>query len=203
MRGLAAALLLATVPALAAEVAGVRVPESLVVDGVPLQLNGAGIRTRAVLADRHGHAPSASSPILVDVKIYVGALYLPKKMSDAAAIVALDQPKCMRMTYLRRVPRSKILGGLKEGFESNSKDELAEVLPKLKLLEQALPDEVQEGQVLSVTYVPGKGSIVAVGGGEPATVAGKAFSDALFRNWLGPRPADDGLKGLKEAILAK
>jgi len=189
MRSLAAALLLASVPALGADVAGVKVPESIVVDGMALQLNGAGVRTKAV--------------VFVKVKVYVGALYLPRKMSDGGAVVALDQPKAVRMTFLRDVDRSSILGAFKDGFESNSKEQLDEVLPKLKLLEPALPDEVKEGQVLSVTYVPGQGSVVGVEGGKPVTVAGKAFADALFRNWLGPKPADGGIEDLQEAMLGK
>ncbi len=189
MRTLAAALLVASVPAFATDVAGVKVPESIVVDGMALQLNGAGVRTKAV--------------VFVKVKVYVGALYLPKKMSEAAAIVALDQPKAVRMTFLRGVDRSSILGAFQDGFESNSKEQLAEVLPKLKLLEPAIPDEVKEGQVLAVTYVPGQGTVVGVEGGKPVTVEGKVFADAIFRNWLGPKPADGGIEDLQEAMLGK
>jgi len=71
-----------------------------------LQLNGAGVRKRFI------------------VKVYVGALYLPRKMSDAAAIVALDQPKSVRMHFLRDVDRSSMFGAIRDGFESNSKAQL-------------------------------------------------------------------------------
>jgi hypothetical protein len=184
MRSLFAALLLAATPALAAEVAGVKVPESIVVDGMALQLNGAGIRTRTVFK----------------VKVYVGALYVPSKSSDAAAIVALDQPKAVRLTLLRGVDRKSMLDALQEGFERNSASQLAELLPKLKLLEPSLPDEAKEGQVVPVTYVPGTGITFGVEGGKTVTVAGKDFADAMFRVWLGPKPVDDDLK---EAMLGK
>ena len=42
-----------------------------------------------------------------------------------------------------------------------------------------------------VTYVPGHGTTVVAAGGTPVTVEGKDFADAMFRNWLGPEPADD------------
>jgi len=176
MRCLAAALLLAAAPSFAAEVAGVKVPESIVVDGAALQLNGAGLRKKFI------------------VKVYVGALYLPKKMADPSAIVALDQPKAVRMALLRDVDRGSILGAFKDGFENNSKAQFAELAPKLKLLEDAIPAEVKEGQVIVVVYVPGRGSTVGLEGGKAVTVEGTAFGQALFRNWLGEDPADEGLK---------
>ena len=183
MRTIAAALLLATAaPALAVEVSGVKVPESVVVDGMALQLNGAGVRKKFI------------------VKVYVGALYLPRKMSDAAAIVALDQPKSVRMHFLRDVDRSSMFGAIRDGFESNSKAQLPELEPKLKLLEEGLPPEVKEGQVVQVAYAPGRGATVGVEGGKSVTIEGKAFGDALFRVWLGDDPVDGGLK---EGMLGK
>lgn len=177
MRTLAAALLLATAaPATAVELSGVKVPESVVVDGMALQLNGAGVRKKFI------------------VKVYVGALYLPRKMSDAAAIVTLDQPKSVRMFFLRDVDRGSIFSAIRDGFESNSRAQLPELEPKLKLLEGGLPLEVKEGQVVEVAYAPGRGSTVSVEGGTSVTIEGKVFGDALFRVWLGEDPVDSGLK---------
>jgi hypothetical protein len=51
-----------------------------------------------------------------------------------------------------------------------------------------------------VTYVPGAGTTVAAAGGSSVTVEGKDFADAMFRNWLGPSPADPSLK---KAFLGK
>jgi hypothetical protein len=189
MRSLAAALLLYATPALATEVAGVKVPESVVVDGMALQLNGAGLRAKTV--------------VFVKAKVYVAALYLPAKMTDPSAIVSLDQPKQVRMAFLRNVDRASIIGAFKDGFEANSPAQAQALLPKLKLIEPAIPDEVKEGQVLVVTYAPGQGSTVGVEGSKGVTVEGKDFAEALFRNWLGPKPADGGLEDLKEALLGK
>jgi hypothetical protein len=66
--------------------------------------------------------------------------------------------------------------------------------PKLDLVAKGLPGEIKEHQVLVVRYEPGVGSTVGLEGEPGATVEGKPFADALFRNWLGPDPADDGLK---------
>lgn len=59
---------------------------------------------------------------------------------------------------------------------------------------EAALDDLKSGQVLLVLYEPGQGSTVGVEGQRSVTVPGKDFADALFRNWLGPKPADDRLK---------
>jgi len=186
MRSVALALLLAALPASALEISGVKVPDSIQVDGKPLVLNGAGLRTRSFLK----------------VKVYVGALYLTQRSTDAAAIVALDAPKAIRLTLMRDVDRSSMLGALKEGFESNSPSQAAALAPKLKLVEDSFPAEFKEGQVFAVTYVPGQGITLGVEGAKGVTIEGKDFADAMFRVWLGPKPTDGGLEDLKEALLA-
>lgn len=188
MRTLVAALLLAAaLPASAVvEVAGVKVPDTLTVDGKTLVLNGAGVRTKTFLK----------------VKVYVGALYVPQKSKDAAAIVALDAPKVVRLTLMRDVDKASMLTSFREGIEANSPGQAAALESRLKQLEAAFPAEFKEGQVLAVTYVPGKGTTAAVEGEKAVAIEGKDFADAIFRIWLGPKPTDGGLEDLQEALLS-
>ena len=186
MRILAAALLLAALPASALEIAGVKVADSITVDGKPLVLNGAGLRTKSFLA----------------IKVYVGALYVTQRSTDAAAIVALDAPKVIRMTLLRDVDRATMLGAFRDGIENNSPTQAAALAPKLKQVEAAFPGEFKEKQVLAVSYVPGTGTTVGVEGEKGVTIEGKDFADALFRIWIGPKPTDGGLEDLKAALLS-
>jgi hypothetical protein len=186
MRKLAAALALLAlaVPAHAArKVAGVEFQDTMDVDGATLTLNGAGLRKK------------------VFIKVYAGGLYLAQPSKDANAIVAADAPKRVRMVFLRKVSRNQIMDAYREGFEKNSGGpNLAALLKKLETIAPAVPD-LAEGAEMFVTYVPGKGTTVsAAGGGAPVTVEGKDFADAIFRNWLGGSPADDGLK---EAMLGR
>jgi hypothetical protein len=175
MRSVALALLLAALPASALEISGVKVPESIQVEGKTLVLNGAGLRTKSFLK----------------VKVYVAGLYVTQR-----------SPKVIRMTLMRDVDRSTMMGAFKDGVESNSPTQVVPLAPKLKQVEDAFPAEFKEGQVLSVTYVPGQGTTVGVEGAKGVTVEGKDFADALFRIWLGPKPTDGGLEDLKEALLA-
>ena len=183
---LLAVLLLTALPARAVEVAGVKVPDTLTVDGTSLVLNGAGLRTKTFLK----------------VKVYVGALYLPQRSRDAAAIVAADVPKAIRIVMLRDADRASMVGSLRDGIEANSPAQAAALAPKVKELEAGFPADFKEGQVLSLVYAPGKGLTVGIEGAVAQSFPGKDFADALFRIWLGPKPSDGGVEDLKEAMLA-
>ena len=185
MRSLAAALLIAALPASALEIAGVKVPDTTTVDGKTLTLNGAGLRTKSFLK----------------VKVYVAALYVTQPSADPAALVALDAPKVIRMTLLRDVDRASMLSAFRDGIEANSPTQAAALAPKLKQVEAAFPAEFKEGQVMAVTYVPGQGTTVGLEGVKGVAIEGKDFADALFRIWLGPKPTDGGLEDLKAALL--
>jgi hypothetical protein len=179
MKKLAAALAVAALalPAHAVKVGGVDFPDSIDVDGTALKLNGAGLRKKFV------------------IKVYAGGLYLAQPSKDAEAIVSADQPKRVRMVFLRDVSRDQVMDAYREGFRNNSAGpNLDALLKQLDQLAPAIPN-LKEGAEMFVTYVPGKGTTVAAaGGGSPVTVPGKDFADAIFRNWLGKEPADESLK---------
>jgi len=173
---LAAALLLGSAAtAQAREVAGVNLADTAALAGKTLQLNGAGLRSKLF------------------IKVYVGALYLETKSSDAAAILAADQAWLVSMTFKRDVEKEKIIGAFKEGFENNSKADLPALTGGLAKFDAALKD-LKSGDVMVITYFPGQGATVVAPGGGSATVEGKVFADALLRNWLGDKPADGDLK---------
>ena len=55
-----------------------------------LKLNGLGLRKKAIF------------------KVYVGGLYLEAPSKDAAAIVAADAPKAVRMHFLRDLKKTQL-----------------------------------------------------------------------------------------------
>ncbi len=175
--------LLVAGPALAREVAGVKVPDAVSVDGAELRLNGVGLRRATMF----------------NVKVYVGALYVAQPSGDAEAIVRADEPKSVLMHFLRDVAKDKVMEAFREGFEKNSASEAAALVPHLDRVAAVVPAEMKPGMQLTVTYLPGKGTLVTAPEGR-VTIPGKPFADAMFRNWLGRKPADDGLK---EGMLGK
>ena len=58
---------------------------------------------------------------------------------------------------------------------------------------KAIPD-LRAGESITITYIPGQGTVVKAAASDEITVAGKDFADALFSVWLGPQPVDDELK---------
>ena len=175
---LAAAALAAFVPgrpAAARELAGVDMPETLSVGDKTLKLNGLGLRKKAIF------------------KVYVGGLYLESPSKDAAAILASDQAKAVRMTFLRDVSQSQLKGAFGEGFEANAKEKAAAQNAAINRLYSLLPD-MKETHSLSFSYVPGKGTTVSLDEKALGTIEGREFAEALFSLWLGPKPPSEDLK---------
>lgn len=166
----------------AAEVAGAKLPDRLRIgSGSPeLVLNGAGLRTRFF------------------VKVYAAGLYLEKKSTTTAAVLALQGPKRVSMHLLRNVSAKQILDALHDGVAANnSPAELAKLKPQLDALDGVMTSmgPIKEGDVVTLDYVPGAGTVVTVNGqakGKP--IAGTTLYDALLRVWLGDDPVQDDLK---------
>jgi hypothetical protein len=165
-----------------AEVAGVKLPDKVRVGAgsAELVLNGAGLRTRFF------------------VKVYAAGLYLEKKSQTPAAVLALTGPKRVSMHLLRDLTAKQILDALHEGVAANNspveQEKLKTQLGELDLVMTQL-GPVKEGDVVTLDFVPGVGTVVTVNGqakGKP--IAGDALYQALLRVWLGDSPAQEDLK---------
>lgn len=159
----------------AKELKGVQLQDTVTAEGKTLKLNGAGLRKKFVF------------------DVYVGSLYLEETSPDASAILAKDGVRRVEMHMLRDLSKEQIVEAIREGFEKNSKDKLPALKDRLDKFIAQMPDKVTKGQVLRLTYVPGKGTTVT-GEGEKTQIEGKDFADALFSVWLGAHPVDEDLK---------
>ncbi len=84
-------------------VEGITVPDTFVVDGTPLHLNGAGVRTLTIF----------------EVKVYVAALYLPQPMHDARAIEAAPGAKVLTLRFLHDGSKEQIEHQYRAGEQEN------------------------------------------------------------------------------------
>ena len=159
----------------AKEVAWVSLPETTTVDGKTLKLNGMGLRKKMVF------------------KVYVAGLYLETPSRDAATVISSDQVKRMQLSVLRSLSSHQVSEAIEEGFEKNSKANMAALKPKLEKLETMIPN-VEKGDQILLTYVPGKGTVVSAKNVEKGVIEGKDFADALFSVWLGASPVQEDLK---------
>lgn len=179
---LAATLTLTAATAGAATVGGVNIADTASVNGQNLVLNGAGLRKKFV------------------IKVYTGALYLPAKQSNAAAILSADTPRRMVMHFVFDVDKGKIAEAWVEGLEANVPNASAEVKTAFKTLASWMGD-MKDGQEIVMTYVPGAGTTVQVAGVAKGTLPGKATNDAILATWIGPKPGPGG--DFKKAVLGQ
>jgi hypothetical protein len=168
---------LLAIPALAAEVGGVKLDDKTSVGGQELVLNGAGIRTKAVF------------------KAYVASLYLPQKAADLAGVLALS-PRRIQLNMLRNVTPDQLIDSLVEGLNaSNSAPEVAAVKAQIDQMVSIMKafKEVKEKDVVTLDFVAGA-TKVGFNGEAKGTIPGAAFNDALTRVWLGDKPVQADLK---------
>ena len=160
---------------LALDVAGVKMPDTVTVEGKTLNLNGAGVRKKMLF------------------KVYVAGLYVERASKDGSAILASPEAKSMRLHMLRDVKGKQISDSIMDGFQKNSQEQIARLKDRLDKLTAMFPD-VSEGDEIGLTWIPDKGTVVSVRGTERGTIEGRDFADALFAVWIGPNPVQDDLK---------
>ena len=168
------------------DVGGIPYPDSLQLGGETLQLNGAGVRYKAVF------------------KVYAAGLYLPTRASIPEEALAQPGAKRIAITMLRDIDANELGKLFTRGVEENStRAEFSQLVPGLLRMGQMFADQKQlkTGDTFHVDWIPGTGAQVVVRNmpqGEP--IREPAFFKALLRIWLGPVPADFQLK---EALLGK
>jgi hypothetical protein len=167
-------------PAAAGTLAGVTLPDKADVGGKSLVLNGMGLRKKLV------------------IKVYVGGLYLAQKEKSAAKILGADVPRRMVLHFIYDVSKEQMCDAWNEGLEANTPNASAEVKKSFGTL-CGWMDGVGKGQKLVLTYLPGEGTQVEVGGKVKGTLAGKPTADAILSTWIGqePGPGED----FKKAVL--
>jgi hypothetical protein len=159
----------------AKDVAGVEFPPTEQVDGKTLTLNGAGLRTRFFF------------------QVYAIALYVEHPSTDAAMLLAADEMRRAELHMLRSVSASEMAEAIGEAFDANAGDDKAKLKSRLDQLKSMFP-AADEGEVITLTYIPGRGTLVGAKGKDIGVIPGKDFGDVLFSAWIGKAPVDDDLK---------
>jgi hypothetical protein len=167
-----ALLILVAAPLAAKEREGVVAQPTITAYGSELHLMGMGLRKKLWF------------------KVYLASFYLQHPDADP---IASDQVKRVEMHMLRDLERGKITEAVEAGFEKNSGPQMPQLRSRLDMFLKAIPD-LRSGETITVTYLPGQGTLVKAGGGQEITIPGKDFADALFSVWLGKHPVDDELK---------
>jgi hypothetical protein len=167
-------------------VGDVKYNELIELHGAKLQLNGAGVRYKAVF------------------KVYAAGLYLEKAAESQQEMAALRGPKRMSITMLREIDSGELGKLFSRGMEDNmDKASFSKLIPGVLRMSQIFSEhkKLQAGDQFTIDWVPGTGTIISVKGkaqGEPFKEP--EFFNALMGIWLGGKPAD---WNLKDALLGK
>ncbi|RZI42830.1 lipoprotein transmembrane [Herbaspirillum sp. HC18] len=165
----------------AAEVAGIKLDDTIKVANQELKLNGAGVRSWAVF------------------KVYVAGLYLPEKKKTVPEVLAQNGPRRIRMVLLRDVNSEELGQAFMDGLNANSdkaeKAKFVNQTVKMGEIFASIP-KLGKGDTITNDWIPGSGMHVLVNDKRVGEVLPDiAFYNAFLRIWLGDKPVDRMLKG--------
>jgi hypothetical protein len=170
------ALSVATVSARAAELSGVRLPDTRGAAGITLVLNGIGLRTYSIFR----------------VPIYVAGLYLEQRSSNADTILRSQGVKLLELRFLHDVGAKDARQAWQEGFDNNCK--LPCRLPAGQVA-QFLADvpSVRRGESSTFLFTA-QGLDIAIDGRAYAHIADPQFAQVVLATFIGPVPPTQALK---------
>lgn len=169
-------LLAFTAASFSGTLAKVTFPDTVTAGSTTLQLNGIGLRQKLFS------------------NLYVGALYLGQKSDDDSAIIRADAPKRLVLHFLyKEVGAEKMVKSFREGFKKNTGAQMGVLKSQIDAFLKQLT-AMRKGDELSITYLPGTGTTLAIRGQDLLTTPGFDFAKALFAVWLGPNPPTEDLK---------
>ena len=163
-----------TFPLNAAEIEGIRFDDTHVADNTKVRLTGVGLLR------------------YWGFKAYVGAFYLEEGGSNDN--FKSDTAKRIELEYFRSI-KGKDFGpatnkSIAKNVDSKTFDRLR---PQIEY-HNSLYQDVQPGDRYSLTYVPGRGTELALNGEPKGIIEGAEFAAAVFSIWLGPKPMNEAFK---------
>jgi hypothetical protein len=167
-------LLLLSAQAFALDVAGVNIAPTVSVHQKTLTLNGVGIRKKLF------------------IKVYVGSLYTERKVTTSAQLLADPGEKLIRMSFVYKVEKEKIIKAFAEDLANNSPVVAQSVEAKAFL--SSFTEDFVEGDTVDISFSP-DGTVAASHNGKPFwTVRSPAVAQGVLLIWFGEKPADRSLK---------
>jgi hypothetical protein len=166
----------------AAEIEGVQVDDAVTAaGGHKLVLNGAGVRTK-----------------LAVMKLYVGALYLPAKKTDAEEIIKDPGAKRIVMHVLAdELTARELTASLNNAIAANHiPAEIALIEGRLRDLNRMMGTigVLKKGGTVLLDYAPNAGTRIVINGEQKLVIKGEDFFQAMLRIWIGKKPVDGGLR---------
>lgn len=125
-------------------------------------------------------------------RVYSIGLYLEDP--DHAERILDDVPKRLDVEYLRSVSATQLadlsIRHLQALYPTQVLERVAEGLAAIN---EGYID-LEAGDRCSITYLPNRGTVLAVNGETRCVVPGSEFAKIYFSMWLGESPLDEGLR---------
>jgi hypothetical protein len=153
-----------------------KMPPTVDVLGKTLQLNGAGLRTATVFR----------------FKVYEAGLYLQRRSSNAQQILNSQDPKAIRLTFLRDVSSNQVHDAWKEDFKKNCETNCAALQPLFDQLVSKMP-EAKNGDIFAYIFT-NKGIHIIRNGKEVDHADNPQLAKEILSFWLGKAPPSPELK---------
>ncbi len=175
---LTAALCQAATPAAAMTVSGVGVPDTYALDGTTLRLNGAGLRTMTLL----------------EVGVYVAALYVVQPGHDAKSVEASPGSKVLVLTFVRSASKAQVEQEYRDGQRRacGAGGCPPADAPDFERLVSLIP-AVKPGDTTTYVFTP-QGVRVLANNVLLADFTSPDFGFRLLDGFLGARPASTTLR---------
>ena len=159
-------------------VGGVDLPDTMVVDGATLHLNGAGLRQVPVL----------------EIGIYVAALYVPAPSHDPDAIMDNPGHKAVVLHFLHGASKKDVQADFRKGERINCGNGRCDpnALPDFEKMIDATP-AIERGDTAMYVYDPSRLRVYA-NGRLIGDYADAPLSRQLLLGFLGDHPPTERLK---------
>ena len=159
------------------KISGVSVDETLSFDGNKLVLNGAGVKEK------------------MWIDLYVASLYLPKKSSNADAIINSNEAAIIKINIVSSlVSTDKMIELMEEGFVNATNGNTAPIKNKIDSFMMLFKEDIKKNDEFMIVNNPKLGIILFKNGVKKRVIEGMDFKKALFGVWLCIKPADEKLK---------
>ena len=125
-------------------------------------------------------------------KAYAGAFYLEEGAPINEALA--DRAKRIEVEYLRSFKGEDFGPATVKMMEKNVDKATIERLRQQIDYHNSLYEDVGPGDRYALTYIPGRGTELALNGEPKGVIEGADFATALFSIWIGQKPIDESFK---------
>ena len=160
----------------AADLEGISLPDTRVVDGTHMRLNGIGLRTFSVFG----------------IPIYVAGLYLERRSDNSDTILQSADPKLLDIRFLRDVDADDARQAWRDGFEQNCRAPCYLDPHDVERFLAAVPS-MHKGDESTLLFTS-KGVTVKLNGQPMGEVTDPHFATAMLATFIGAEPPTRRLK---------